>query len=59
MPTNQRYGHEGSAIVLQWDESEDADYYRVYVADSAEPGCQLQEGTPEFCAELDGEVLFG
>lgn len=58
-PVNQRYSYEASAIVLQWDESEDADYYRVYVADSAGPGCQLQDGTPEFCAELDGEVLFG
>ncbi|MXV81209.1 MAG: fibronectin type III domain-containing protein [Chloroflexi bacterium] len=58
-PTNQRYSYEGSAIVLQWNESEGADFYKVYFADSAEPGCRLQDGQPEFCVELDGEVPTG
>ena len=58
-PTNQRYGYETSAIVLQWNESEGSDFYRVYVADSAEPGCQLVSGVPESCVEIASEVPFG
>ena len=58
-PSNQRYAFDDSAIVLRWDESEDAEFYKVYVSDSADPGCRLQSGEPESCVEVASQVSYG
>ncbi|MXX31327.1 MAG: fibronectin type III domain-containing protein [Chloroflexi bacterium] len=58
-PINQRFGYEGSAIVVQWDESDDAEFYKVYVADSPDPGCRLEAGEPSPCIEIGRDVPFG
>ena len=51
-PANQRYGYDGSAIVLSWDASADADTYTVYYDDFFDSSCRLGSGGPSFCEEL-------
>ena len=51
-PANQRYGYDGSAIVLTWGASADADTYTVYHDDFFDSSCRLSSGSPSFCEEL-------
>ena len=51
-PANQRYEYDGSAIVVSWDASADADSYTVYYDDFFASGCSTSVGRPSFCEEL-------
>ena len=39
-PANQRYGYEGTTVVVKWDASVGADSYTVYYSYDAVPECQ-------------------
>ena len=51
-PANQRFEYDGSAIVLSWDASSDADSYTVYYDDFFDSSCRLGSLGPSFCDEL-------
>ena len=52
-PANQRYGYDGSSIVLSWEASAAADTYTVYYDDFFGSSCRLRSsGSPSFCEEL-------
>ena len=51
-PANQRYEHDGAAIVLSWDASAGAASYTVYHDDFFGSACRLGSRGPSFCEEL-------
>ena len=51
-PANQRYEHDGSAVVLTWEASPGADSYTVYYDDFFDASCRLGSSGPRFCEEL-------
>ncbi len=55
-PANQRYEYDGSAIVLTWDASADADSYTVYYDDFFGSSCELLFGEPLLCEELASNI---
>ena len=58
-PANQRISYERSGIVLHWDETEDAEFYKVYFSESPDPGCRVESGAPQSCVEIAGDIPFG
>ena len=55
-PANQRYEHDGSAVVLTWDASADATSYTVYYDDFFGSSCRVRSGSPSFCEELASDL---
>ena len=55
-PANQRYEYDGSAIVLTWDASADAESYTLYYDDFFDSSCRLGSSGPSFCDELATEL---
>ena len=51
-PSNQRYEHEDSTVVVSWDASADATSYTVYYDDFFGSSCRISFGSPSFCDEL-------
>ena len=56
-PSNVRYSHDGSKIVVAWTPSEGATHYQVYHDDFIGSNCRISFGRPSFCEELDGNVI--
>ena len=56
-PANAQYRREGSTILVTWDPSAGATYYKVYYSDSRFLRCSLlSSGTSLGCEELAGNV---
>ena len=56
-PVNAQHYRDGSMILVTWDPSAEATYYKVYHSDSRFPRCSLSSfGTALGCVELDGNV---
>ena len=56
-PANAQYRREGSTMIVTWDPSAGATYYKVYYSDSRFPRCSLlSSGTSLGCEELAGNV---
>ncbi len=56
-PTNVRYRHDGSTIIVSWSSSEGATHYKVYYDDFFDSRCRLRLGRPLLCEELAGNVV--
>ena len=56
-PSNVRYSHDGSTIVVAWYASQGATHYKVYYDDFFDSNCRISFGRPSFCEELSGNVM--
>ena len=56
-PANTRFSHDGSTVVVTWNPSAGATYYKVYYNDLFGTSCRLGFGRPSFCEELAGNVF--
>ena len=57
-PADVRYAFEGTAIRINWETVEGADYYNLYHDDFFDSSCSLREdGSPSFCEELAVDVV--